>query len=124
MTGLAVVGLVAPVVAFSTSAEAAGRTCVQKVIQYGNTGSCVKNIQTILNASGLGSGSDSGKVTVDGFFGNGTDTRVRQLQTKFGITRDGVVGPGTWNALCYYERGWSGTGEMSAAQRASGCPTL
>lgn len=38
-------------------------------------------------------------IVVDGWFGRGTDTVVREFQTEKGLISDGVVGPLTWDAI-------------------------
>lgn len=38
-------------------------------------------------------------LTADGIFGSGTETAVKDFQTKNGLTADGIVGPGTWGKL-------------------------
>ena len=38
-------------------------------------------------------------IVIDGFFGHGTEGLVRSLQQDRGLRSDGVVGPGTWQAL-------------------------
>jgi Putative peptidoglycan binding domain len=38
-------------------------------------------------------------VVIDGLFGRGTETLVRSFQQARGLRSDGVVGPGTWQAL-------------------------
>ena len=62
-------------------------------IQYGNTGSNVKALQSALNALGFNCG------TVDGIFGDKTLAALRSFQSssKYGgaIAADGIVGPNT-----------------------------
>ncbi|WP_195911340.1 C40 family peptidase [Streptomyces kaniharaensis] len=62
------------------------------LLQSGATGNCVSTLQAILNNLGAG-------LTVDGQFGPGTDTAVRNFQSSHGLTADGIVGPATKNAL-------------------------
>jgi peptidoglycan hydrolase-like protein with peptidoglycan-binding domain len=38
-------------------------------------------------------------ITVDGIFGSGTATAVRNFQTSKGLTANGIVDETTWNAL-------------------------
>lgn len=38
-------------------------------------------------------------ITVDGFFGPGTESVVRQFQADKGLVSDGVVGNNTWSSL-------------------------
>lgn len=47
----------------------------------------------------LRSGYGYSSVTVDGIFGSGTSSAVRDFQSKRGLTVDGVVGLNTWHAL-------------------------
>lgn len=58
------------------------------LIKKGSKGDGVRALQQKLVTLGF-------DVAVDGDFGGGTDTAVRDLQTLFGYTVDGMVGPGT-----------------------------
>ena len=62
------------------------------VLQFGASGPCVTKLQQLLNTFGAG-------VTVDGQFGPGTNTAVRQFQGSHALIIDGVVGPATKSAL-------------------------
>ena len=62
-------------------------------LKYGSRGSEVKTLQTMLNRV------DNAKLTVDGIFGNGTKTAVRNYQKKKGLSVDGICGPKTWSVL-------------------------
>ena len=53
----------------------------------------VKPLQKYLNALGYNCG------TVDGDFGNKTDSAVKSFQKKKKLTEDGVVGQNTWKKL-------------------------
>lgn len=56
-------------------------------------GDDVKEVQKRLNSLGYSVGS------VDGYFGQNSDTAVRAFQKANELTVDGSVGPGTWNKL-------------------------
>ncbi len=61
-------------------------------IKRGSTGSDVEECQELLNRHGY-------ITSVDGVFGAGTESSVKQFQSANGLTADGVVGPDTWAAL-------------------------
>lgn len=61
-------------------------------IQQGDTGACVSELQTRLNAKGA-------SVAVDGDFGPATLSAVKSFQSHSGLTVDGIVGPNTKAAL-------------------------
>lgn len=63
-----------------------------KTIRYASKGDTVKWLQFELNEEGY-------KLTVDGDFGSGTLTAVKDYQSTHGLDVDGVVGPNTINAL-------------------------
>ncbi|MCU1367180.1 MAG: Peptidoglycan-binding domain 1 protein, partial [Ilumatobacteraceae bacterium] len=84
----------APAVSTSTTAVTKGRvvTSPSDNVKKGDTGDGVKQIQTALKNKGY-------KVTVDGDFGQQTDTAVKAFQKKSGLKQDGIVGPKTWAKL-------------------------
>ncbi|MCB9618491.1 MAG: peptidoglycan-binding protein [Sandaracinus sp.] len=59
-----------------------------KVMKNGSRGDDVKALQTKLGQLGY-------DLSADGIFGDGTEKVVRNLQTLFGYTVDGLVGEGT-----------------------------
>lgn len=61
-------------------------------LRNGSQGYAVRGLQTELNASGS-------SLTVDGDFGDGTDSAVRSYQKAKTLSVDGVVGPATWGSL-------------------------
>jgi len=66
-----------------------------QTLKKGNTGEIVVTLQNLLVEKGY---IDRGYV--DGDFGPGTDTAVKQFQTDNSLTADGIVGPATWQVLC------------------------
>ncbi|MDO3703063.1 peptidoglycan-binding protein [Micromonospora sp. C28SCA-DRY-2] len=60
----------------------------------GQSGPNVYTVQHLLKARGHA-------VTVDGVFGSGTESRVKQFQTANGLTASGVVDAGTWPLLVF-----------------------
>ncbi|MCX5112253.1 peptidoglycan-binding protein [Streptomyces sp. NBC_00378] len=83
----------------AASPGAAGRASCRynwdrtQVMAKGMVGSKVKQIQCLLNSN------YDYTLTVDGNFGEGTDTAVRAVQSCSGLKPDGQVGPQTWKYL-------------------------
>lgn len=62
-------------------------------IRRGSRGEAVAVAQAALNkALGL-------RLKVDGIFGSATDEATRTLQSRRGLTDDGIIGPKTWDQL-------------------------
>jgi peptidoglycan hydrolase-like protein with peptidoglycan-binding domain len=98
---LAVVAAIASVltmVGAATSASAApapinlNSASCPNLIKQGEVDGCVTELQNLLNGFGAG-------VSVDGDFGPGTNTAVRNFQGSHGLGVDGIVGPATKSAL-------------------------
>ena len=56
-------------------------------LKLGSRGKEVKELQELL------------EIDADGIFGKGTETAVKNWQTKNGLTADGIVGPKTWDEM-------------------------
>lgn len=65
---------------------------MSRTVRRGDRGSQVKSLQEFLNRHGY-------KVSEDGAFGPGTETKLIQFQRAAGIGADGVAGPKTWEKL-------------------------
>ena len=65
---------------------------IQPTIKKGDRGDAVKLCQERLTVHGY-------PCAADGVFGSGTEALVMQFQRARGLVVDGVVGPGTWDAL-------------------------
>lgn len=52
-------------------------------------------------------------ITADGIFGSQTETAVKNFQAFHGLTIDGIVGPQTWAALNSPPAEWTGSGKGS-----------
>src|SRR5699024_3128610 len=63
-------------------------------LRKGSRGSYVVELQERLKDAGFNPGA------VDGIFGDQTERAVINFQRSANLTRDGIVGPKTWNALC------------------------
>jgi N-acetylmuramoyl-L-alanine amidase len=62
------------------------------VLRKGDKGDAVKTMQSKLNEFGS-------NLVADGIFGTGTETALKDFQTKNGLTADGICGAKTWDAL-------------------------
>ncbi len=80
------------------------------VTQRGHTGPNVYTVQHLLTVRGY-------PTTVDGIFGSGTQTKVKQFQTAKGITATGNVATLTWPALVISVRSASTGHAVRGAQR-------
>ena len=65
-------------------------------LRRGSSGPNVVIIQTALNRIAQNYPAIPKIPTVDGIFGSRTEATVRAFQQIFGLTPDGIVGPGTW----------------------------
>jgi peptidoglycan hydrolase-like protein with peptidoglycan-binding domain len=83
-------------------AEAIARARRQ-VLRKGARGDAVKLVQMLLEKQGIGTAKTKVRISegrgIDGIFGRGTDRAVKEFQRNESLTRDGVVGPATWNEL-------------------------
>lgn len=69
-----------------------------EVLKRGSRGNDVRAIQYFLNF--LGFFNDRlPQINVDGIFGPATENAVRQFQSQYGLTADGIVGRATWYAI-------------------------
>lgn len=113
---LAVTGAVAPV-GTSAPAEAAGK-CVNYNYSQGGYAACIGYIQQLLNDK-----IRPRSIAVDNKFGPATRGAVVEVQRRWGLKVDGIVGPKTWNLICSPQRGPGPIpGWPYAAARAAGCP--
>ena len=64
-----------------------------------NNSSEVKYLQARLNQAVRQGKSGTTKIAVDGMFGSKTTARVKQFQSDFGLSVDGIVGNNTWSVL-------------------------
>ncbi len=69
-------------------------------LRVGSSGESVRTIQRQLNRITQDYPAFD-ELTVDGNFGIGTETTVKQFQRQFSLTADGVVGKSTWYKISY-----------------------
>lgn len=97
----------------ASPASAAGKCTAHTYgVGYNRTDTrCIKNIQKLVNGW-----RNYPPVAVDGLWGNETIGAIRYFQnnTPYGLTKDGIVGPATWRALCTVNGN-------TAVTRDSGC---
>lgn len=70
------------------------QSLIANVLRRGSQGPKVVTLQKLLNKHGA-----EPQIKVDGWFGAATDTAVRDLQQRWGLAIDGVVGPQTYERL-------------------------
>ncbi|SCY79122.1 peptidoglycan recognition protein family protein [Alkaliphilus peptidifermentans] len=73
------------------------------LVRNGSKNTCVFVLQDALNTLGYTGGG------LDGAFGNGTETAVRNFQRAYNLTVDGIVGCQTWTMLTQLVRGMGKT---------------
>jgi len=78
--------------ASSGGSTTGGGSQTHPTLSVGSQGPAVQHLQQLLI-------DDGAALVADGFFGQKTASAVRAFQTAHGLTADGIVGPGTWNAL-------------------------
>ena len=81
-------------------------------LRRGSTGPSVVVIQTELNRIAQNYPAIPKIPTVDGIFGSRTEASVIAFQRIFGLTPDGVVGPGTWYELVRLYTGVNALSEL------------
>jgi peptidoglycan hydrolase-like protein with peptidoglycan-binding domain len=69
---------------------------VPPTVKKGSKGGAVKGLQNALRARSYDPGP------IDGAFGFVTENAVRDFQSGYGLTADGIAGPITWQALNVY----------------------
>lgn len=81
-----------------------GTPCVNKVLQSGDSGGCVKAIQALVDRNVA-----NANLKVTGKFNSDTESAVQKFQNQGSwIPTDGIVGPQTWYKLCIASKGKSG----------------
>lgn len=73
-------------------AHADATTVIWHTQNRGNRGNDVKAIQHLLVRRGY-------SLSTDGVFGSGTESAVKDFQSRNGLSSDGIVGPATWEKL-------------------------
>ncbi len=105
---------------FNSTSVSAATYCTDYTYGYGSSGSCVRELQNMVNKTYQAYGYMLGYRTplvTDGIYGANTKSAVLNIQnhaqlksgsTWFDIGRDGVAGPQTWSMVCYYgDYNWS-----------------
>ena len=88
-----------------------------KLLQYGSQGDDVKKLQQTLNTKGY-------NLSVDGIFGNKTQSAVKNFQQQNGLTVDGIVGNNTMTALGSAATTLNNIGGGSSQSANTSTPTI
>ncbi len=80
-------------VALKPTPQAAPASAAFPILRKGITGDAVRGLQERLRSLKLFDDS------IDGVFGEATETAVKAAQRKYQLDPDGIVGPGTWSVL-------------------------
>ena len=102
---------------------AATKPCVQQQFSQGSRGQCVKYIQAMLNVQ-IFKADQNKYMPVDGVFGSKTKDYAAFFQGLNNLGASGVVGPKTWEKLCFYGMNTQGTSHGRAFAiyaKAAGC---
>lgn len=94
-------------------------SCTSHVYRQGSRGTCVRNIQTLVNYN-LYSLNSSRYISTDGIFGRQTKSTIVAFQRSRGLSQDGIVGRNTWRELCNPYKGPQPGWWLTAARNA-GC---
>ena len=99
--------------AIATPAHAATKSsnCTTTSLQRGDRGSCVKQLQTLLNKTSAKAGK------ADGSYGPKTESAVRQFQSDKKLKIDGKAGPETWGNLMVATRKLPTTAPTSCSKK-------
>jgi hypothetical protein len=81
--------------------DAASAACVDNTYRIGNSGTCVKYAQRLVNYYV----PSSYKLTADGIFGSRTQKAVTKVQSSWHKSKTGTVNASTWHLICTFQGG-------------------
>lgn len=94
-----------PAPAKAASWNSTGKGCTANIYKSGKSSTCVKYIQTMLNGINHAYASapelNGAMLSQDGIFGAKTASQVKRFQNFANLTKDSIVGPKTWDMLCF-----------------------
>ena len=99
-----VVVSIAAVGTYVLNTSHAAAICKKSTFSSGRTGTCVQDIQYIVNGEcsirATTHYPSCSKLATDGQYGAKTIAQVKVFQKFVGLSQDGVVGPKTWTWMC------------------------
>jgi peptidoglycan hydrolase-like protein with peptidoglycan-binding domain len=135
LAGILTAGMIAVSALTASGAANAAGTCTSYTYRVGDSATCVRYIQQMVNDYPF---TGVATLSTDGSFGAKTKAGVQAVQrdafsdVKLGavkaITADGIVGPNTWKKLCTFYRGsaqyvdYPGRNTGIQAAKNAGCP--